>query len=95
MPTGVDVGDNSLIGVMSTPPADTTRTDNGTRWLGSPGFELPNTETVSGFAATRTFAPSYGLVLSRTFVEVMRLVLPGVVAAANVVLFCTVVALAW
>jgi non-ribosomal peptide synthetase-like protein len=95
VPTGIDVGDNSLIGVMSTPPLGTARTGDGTRWLGSPGFELPNTQRVGGFADDRTFAPGYGLVLSRAVVESLRLVLPGIVMAATFVLFCIGVALAY
>jgi non-ribosomal peptide synthetase-like protein len=94
VPGGIDVGDNSLIGVMSTPPAETARLRDGSRWLGSPGFELPNTQCVSGFALNRTFAPGYGLVLARILVEGLRLFLPGIVLAAVFVLFCMSLALA-
>jgi carbonic anhydrase/acetyltransferase-like protein (isoleucine patch superfamily) len=95
VPAGIDVGDNGLIGVMSTPPTGVIRTADGTRWLGSPGFELPNTQKFNCFSSKRTFEPGYGLVFSRAAVETLRLLLPGFVAAANLVLFCMAITLAY
>ena len=95
VPAGTDVGDNSLIGVMSTPPAGVTRTADGTRWLGSPGFELPNTQRVNCFGSKLTFEPGYGLVLARIVLETIRLFLPGIVAAASFVVFCMTIAIAY
>jgi non-ribosomal peptide synthetase-like protein len=95
VPAGIDIGDNSLIGVMSTPPAGVTRTADGTRWLGSPGFELPNTQHVDCFSNKLTFEPGYGLVFARIAVEAVRLFLPGIITAANLVLFCMAIAVAY
>ncbi|HEY5225284.1 MAG TPA: amino acid adenylation domain-containing protein, partial [Methylovirgula sp.] len=38
VPGGIDVGKDSLIGVLSTPPAIGLRAPDGSRWLGSPSF---------------------------------------------------------
>jgi non-ribosomal peptide synthetase-like protein len=89
VPSGVDLGDNGLVGVMSTPPAGVRRLPNGTRWLGSPGFELPAIEQASCcFSAGRTFEPSFLLKTARGLVEALRILLPGAIAMGNVVLFC-------
>jgi non-ribosomal peptide synthetase-like protein len=91
VPAGVNLGDDSLIGVMSTPPASTGRTPNGTRWLGSPGFELPNIQQVSSFTVRETFEPGRFAIVMRTLVELLRVLLPGVLAMMNIVLFCTAI----
>jgi non-ribosomal peptide synthetase-like protein len=92
VPAGTDVGDNSLIGVMSTPPAGARRAADGKRWLGSPGFELPNTQHVNCFGTKLTFDPGYGLVFARVALETVRLFLPGTITSANFVLFCMAIA---
>jgi non-ribosomal peptide synthetase-like protein len=95
VPAGIDVGSDSLIGVMSTPPAGIARTPDGKRWLGSPSFELPNTQQVSCFSTAQTFEPGAGLVLGRVLVECLKFLLPGFVAAGSLVLFCLVIASAY
>jgi non-ribosomal peptide synthetase-like protein len=91
VPAGVDLGDNSLVGVMSTPPAGVGRTPDGSRWLGSPGFELPNTQKVSCFTAQQTFEPSYFLISMRTLVDLLRVLLPSTIVMANLILFCAAI----
>jgi non-ribosomal peptide synthetase-like protein len=85
VPVGADVGDNVLIGVMSTPPQGAQRTADDTRWLGSPSFELPHTEEVSGFSDAATYHPRGGTVACRIAVETVRMLLPGIVATADLV----------
>lgn len=88
VPVGVDIGDNVLIGVMSTPPQGVQRTADGTRWLGSPSFELPHTQEVSGFSDRETYHPRARTVIYRLAVEVVRLLLPAMVATADLVTLC-------
>jgi non-ribosomal peptide synthetase-like protein len=88
VPAGIDLGDNGLVGVMSTPPAGMDRTPDGTRWLGSPGFELPGIQQTSCFTAKQTFEPTSFLIFKRTLVDLLRILLPGVTAMAGMVLFC-------
>lgn len=95
VPAGVDIGNDGLIGVMSTPPADVTRTPDGTRWLGSPGFELPLTQRVACANDEQTFNPSRKLVLERTLIETLRLLLPGFTVAVDFVAFCGAIALGY
>src|SRR5215471_12257914 len=95
VPAGVDIGDNGLIGVMSMPPAGVTRTPDGTRWLGSPSFELPVTEKVTAFGDEQTFRPSKGIVRLRAAIELMRVLLPSLITTASLVVFCTAIVLAY
>jgi non-ribosomal peptide synthetase-like protein len=95
VPAGIDIGDDGLIGVMSTPPADMTRTPDGTRWLGSPGFELPLTQHDASFNDQQTFNPTRMLVLERTLTETLRLLLPGFVAVADLIAFCAGIAIGY
>jgi non-ribosomal peptide synthetase-like protein len=95
VPAGVDIGDNGLIGVMSMPPAGVTRTPDGTRWLGSPSFELPVTEKVAAFGDEQTFRPSKGIVRLRAAIELMRVLLPSLITTASLVVFCATIVLAY
>jgi non-ribosomal peptide synthetase-like protein len=95
VPVGIDIGNNGLIGVLSTPPPGVKRTADGTRWLGSPGFELPHTQEVSEFSEQQTYSPSRKLVALRASVEILRLMLPEIVAVAELILFCAAIAYAY
>jgi non-ribosomal peptide synthetase-like protein len=95
VPAGVEIGDDSLVGVMSVPPSGVARTPDGVRWLGSPSFELPLTEQVSGFDDQKTFSPSRKVVRQRICVELLRVLLPGIIAMAGLVLFCSAIAAAY
>jgi non-ribosomal peptide synthetase-like protein len=87
VPGGVEIGDDSLIGVMSTPPSGMPRTPDSTRWLGSPSFELPSTQSITCFAETSTYRPSRLLVITRFMMELVRLLLPAFVMAASLTAF--------
>src|SRR5262249_48763695 len=93
VPAGIDIGDNGLLGVMSLPPAGVARTPDGTRWLGSPSFELPVTQQLAGLGDHETFSTSGRLVRTRLVFELLRIFLPGIVAMASLVAFCVAVAL--
>jgi non-ribosomal peptide synthetase-like protein len=87
VPGGHVIGSNVLIGVMSTPPAEWTMIPSGTRWLGSPGFALPRTQSDSSFAETETFEPGKRARFMRAMIDAMRVVIPGIVVMANLVGF--------
>src|SRR5262249_50765413 len=95
VPAGVDIGDNGLIGVMSMPPAGVTRTPDGTRWLGSPSFELPLTEPGTSFSDEQTFHPTRNVVRLRTMIELVRVLLPGLITTGSFVLFCSALVIAY
>ncbi len=88
LPVGSVIGDNVLIGVNSIPPQGVRMTPDGTRWLGSPSFELPHTQEVTGFSDRDTYNPPKRLVALRLLVEVLRLILPGILFAADIVGLC-------
>jgi non-ribosomal peptide synthetase-like protein len=88
IPTGVSLGDDSLIGVLSTPPSGVLQVPDGTRWLGSPGFQLPATEQ-HRFDASQTFAPSAALICGRALLDALRVLLPPLIVVALLVAFCS------
>jgi len=96
LPSGVDMGNDALIGVTSVPPVEVKRVVDGTRWLGSPAFELPSTQGVSScFTDAETFAPTTSKVVLRLCAEMMRILLPGLIACGNLIVFCTAIVVAW
>ncbi len=84
---GHTIGDDVLIGVCSTPPADMPVVPNGTRWLGSPSFALPNTQRDSCFAEAQIFKPSLLARLERALTDAVRILLPSVIAIGCAVAF--------
>lgn len=74
IPGGTYLGDNSLIGVHSTPPAEPVKP--GTSWLGSPAIFLPRRQQSDCFAETLTFRPPAKLVACRLAIEFLRIILP-------------------
>jgi non-ribosomal peptide synthetase-like protein len=87
VPGGTDLGDNSLIGVLSAPPSDQKCLRNGTRWLGSPSFELPHTQPADAIDERRTYAPHPGWVILRGAMEMLRMLLPAFIVAGELVAF--------
>ncbi len=85
VPGGHVLGSNVLIGVMSTPPAEWTLVPGGTRWLGSPGFALPRTQSDACFADTETFRPGWRARCARAIIDAMRVLIPGTVMMASLV----------
>lgn len=75
--TGVDLGSNCLLGVLSSPPHTSNAIPDNTDWLGSPGFRLPNREKVSCFDPRLTYKPSLSLYLQRAVIDGLRVLLPG------------------
>jgi non-ribosomal peptide synthetase-like protein len=87
VPGGTDLGDNSLIGVLSAPPSDQKCLRNGTHWLGSPSFELPHTQPADAIDERRTYAPHPGWVILRGAMEMLRMLLPAFIVAGEFVAF--------
>ena len=77
LPPGASLGNGCLLGVLSTPADPTQRTPDGSDWLGSPGFRLPNRQKVGGFAEATTYQPTRKLYLQRAVVDAMRILIPG------------------
>ncbi|ARV58835.1 hypothetical protein BZZ01_09465 [Nostocales cyanobacterium HT-58-2] len=73
LPAGVIIGDDTLIGCMSVPPADKTLVAKpDTSWFGSPAINLPQRQIVQGFSVESTYKPTLALVLQRIGFETVR-----------------------
>ncbi|CAA2143004.1 Pls/PosA family non-ribosomal peptide synthetase [Hyphomicrobium sp. ghe19] len=87
IPGGHAVGDNALIGVASTPPANAAEIPDDTRWLGSPGFALPQTQRNVCFNDAEIFEPTRRAKIARTTTDTLRILLPGFIVAAEGIAF--------
>ncbi len=93
LPSGSRVGNNCLLGVLSTPPKAGSRVPDNTDWLGSPGFRLPNRQKVGGFDSRLTYAPSIGLYIQRALIDGLRVLIPGyVIGGIGIVSLLTILA---
>ncbi|MGD6980003.1 MULTISPECIES: Pls/PosA family non-ribosomal peptide synthetase [Citricoccus] len=77
LPVASSLGDNSLLGVLSVPPSRTEPTPDGTDWLGSPAFNLPNRQKVAGFDDGTTYLPSRKMYVRRGVVDALRILIPA------------------
>jgi non-ribosomal peptide synthetase-like protein len=77
LPPGAGLGDHCLLGVLSAPPSRTENTPNGTDWLGSPAFALPNRHKVGGFDERETFSPTPKLYAQRALIDACRILIPA------------------
>ncbi len=77
LPTGATVGDDCLLGVLSSPPSRTEPIPDGSDWLGLPGFRLPNRQKVGDFDNKLTYQPSFGLYAQRAIIDALRILIPA------------------
>jgi non-ribosomal peptide synthetase-like protein len=78
LPPGTVIGDQVLIGCLSSPPAnpaDALR-ENST-WLGSPPIFLPQRQRSAGFTEESTFNPPARLRVLRAMIEFVRVITPS------------------
>jgi non-ribosomal peptide synthetase-like protein len=92
LPVGKSLGDSCLLGVNSIPPEAMKSTPNGSEWLGSPAFALPNRPKVGNFSAAETFKPTRKLYIQRAIIDACRILIPGYVglsaaAAGSIALY--------
>ncbi|MDT0351241.1 Pls/PosA family non-ribosomal peptide synthetase [Pseudonocardia charpentierae] len=85
IPPGTRLGDDSLVGVQTVPPA--AGVPAGSAWLGSPAMHLPARQDSGDFAESLTFLPSRRRVAGRLAVEFLRITLPASLVAAAVYLY--------
>ncbi|WP_300014096.1 Pls/PosA family non-ribosomal peptide synthetase [Pseudonocardia sp.] len=79
---GTVMGDDSLIGVQTVPPAGGIPGESA--WLGSPAMNLPARQDSGDFDERLTFRPTRGRVASRLAVEFLRVTLPASLIAVTV-----------
>lgn len=77
LPTGADLTDEVLIGVLSKPPGGgEAAVEPGTTWFGSPAIRLPRRQVSAVFDEGSRFTPSRRLVALRLCIEYVRITLP-------------------
>ncbi len=77
LPAGAILADQTLIGVLSTPPLTLPGTQEvDTTWLGSPALRLPQRPVNNHFSEETTFKPTRRLIFTRLAIEAARILLP-------------------
>jgi non-ribosomal peptide synthetase-like protein len=80
LPSGSVVGDNTLIGVLSTSPlSGPGAAETDTSWLGSPAIYLPQRQASAAFSPQQTYSPSVWKWCQRLFIEYFRVTLPATI----------------
>ncbi|MBV9019961.1 MAG: amino acid adenylation domain-containing protein [Ktedonobacteraceae bacterium] len=90
VPGSTHIGDNSLLGVHSVPPARSM--DPETTWLGSPAIFLPHRQASERFPEELTFRPRPSLVAWRLAIEYFTVTLPSTIMGLSMLvdLFVTI-----
>ena len=88
IPQGYELGDDMLIGVLSTPPtAEQLEQTHAKDWFGSPAIALPKRQDSGNYPASLTTNPSIGRKAARFLIEGIRIILPETVIICCSVLF--------
>jgi non-ribosomal peptide synthetase-like protein len=88
LPTGGNIEDGCLIGVLSVAPSlpDEAKMKDAS-WLGSPPMFLPNLQESPKFPEKYTFKPTTGLYLLRGLIEFFKITVPFIIATGMLILF--------
>lgn len=84
---GTKIGNDCLIGVLSTAPDIDGEKINGSSWLGSPPIFLPNRQESPKFSDKRTFHPPWYLYIVRGFMEFFKITLPYAIASWIIIFY--------
>lgn len=80
LPPGAVIGDNSLIGCLSAPPADPAEAAReNASWLGSPAIFLPQRQQTAAFPDADTYHPPARLRVLRAAIEFIRVISPSTI----------------
>jgi non-ribosomal peptide synthetase-like protein len=91
LPTGAQLGDEVLIGVLSKPPPGDAALAKGATWFGSPAIHLPRRQMAAVFDEGARFRPSKRLILTRLVIEYVRVTLSLTVFLSLFSVFLTLV----
>jgi non-ribosomal peptide synthetase-like protein len=95
LPVGANLGDNCLIGVLSTPPSEFNTTPDGTEWLGSPAFRLAHRQKAVGFDDSEVYRPTKSLYIQRYIIDALRILIPSFIGALGLLAFVIFVAFSY
>ncbi|MEJ2699633.1 MAG: hypothetical protein P8Z70_08235, partial [Desulfuromonadales bacterium] len=85
LPIGSNMGDNCLLGCLSSPPDRCKTTPDNTEWLGSPSFKLPYRKKVEGFSKEVTYHPTRKLYAQRLIIDALRILIPGMIGVTGII----------
>ncbi|WP_415394583.1 Pls/PosA family non-ribosomal peptide synthetase [Rhodococcus globerulus] len=88
IPSGMEIGDNALIGVATVPPVNGV--PEGTSWLGSPAIYLPNRQDSGDYDDALIYTPPQDVVRDRYVIEFFRATLPPTVLGVSFYLYLLV-----
>lgn len=75
LPAGASLGEESLLGVLSAPPAGSAA-EAGALWLGSPAFALQRLQPTVAFADQERFLPTTWMYAQRLCIDGLRILFP-------------------
>jgi non-ribosomal peptide synthetase-like protein len=76
VPSGIELGNGSLVGVLSVAPGPEDAKLPGATWFGSPAILFPKREPSAGFTEEKTYNPPRWLKFARAAFELFRITLP-------------------
>jgi non-ribosomal peptide synthetase-like protein len=88
---GSKIGNDCLIGVLSTAPETNGEKINGSSWLGSPPIYLPKRQESPEFPEKLTFNPPWYLYIARGTIEFFKITLPYAIASWIVIFFYQII----
>lgn len=74
---GTELGNDVLVGVLSSMSKENIPAPDGTSWFGSPAVYLPKRDVNHEFSTSRTYKPSHWLFTLRYIIEFFRVTLPA------------------
>ncbi|MDP4207808.1 MAG: amino acid adenylation domain-containing protein [Bacteroidota bacterium] len=88
LPTGGNVEDGCLIGVLSITPSSPEEAGmKDASWLGSPPMYLPKRQESPQFPEKYTFKPTLGLFILRGLIEFFKIITPFAISSSLLLLF--------
>jgi non-ribosomal peptide synthetase-like protein len=88
---GSKIGNDCLIGVLSTSPIIDGEKINGSSWLGSPPIYLPKRQESPKFPERLTFNPPWYLYIARGSIEFFKITLPYAIASWIIIFFYQII----
>jgi len=93
MPVGAELGNDCLLGCLSAPPASQRKIPDGSAWLGSPSFQLPHRQKLTGFDDSVLYKPTTSLYIQRLIIDALRIMIPSVLSTvATIAMFAALFA---
>ena len=88
LPSGKELGDNCLLGVLSVPPNSLEKkVPDQTEWLGSPSFRLPHRNKITYFNKEEIFTPTKKLYVQRYIIDALRIMIPNFILILSASLY--------